>query len=142
MPNNPDRDRLRGARASLPAERLEQAASLSEQSCLLPEVLDQMEAHALAESGEVCGLIFKNRYFPLRNVAPFASREFFADPGELAHGLFLYGEPLAIFHTHPGCNLELSTKDQKLWYYRNSTMIVGCIDDGRLRWKIYGNRGD
>lgn len=142
MPNSQGRERLMGPWASLTAERLERSASLSAKSCLLPEVLDQMEAHALSESGEVCGLIFKNRYFPLRNVSPFVSRRFFADPVELAHGLFLYGEPLAIFHTHPSCNLELSTEDRKLWYYRNSTMIVGCIDDGRLRWKIYGNRGD
>ena len=146
MPNRSDPGRSGGARTSISVEPPAPVGTPtipSTQFYLLPEVLDQMEAHALTESVEVCGLVYEHRYLPLRNISPFAGRTFFADPAELARGLFLYGEPRAIFHTHPNhSNLELSAEDRKLWYYRNSTMIVGCIDNGRLRWKIYGNRGD
>jgi proteasome lid subunit RPN8/RPN11 len=105
-------------------------------------VLDQMEAHALSDSGEVCGLLYSDHYRPLRNIATGTSNAFFADPRNLAQAFFACGEPIAIFHTHPDGNLNLSAVDRSLWYYRNSTMIVGCIFDGRLRWKMYGNRGD
>ena len=146
MPNRSVAERSGGTRASMPLELPEQVGAPTihlTQFHLLPEVLNQMEAHALTECVEVCGLVYEHRYLPLRNISPFAGRTFFADPAELARGLFLYGEPRAIFHTHPNhSNLELSVEDRKLWYYRNSTMIVGCIDDGRLRWKIYGNRCD
>jgi proteasome lid subunit RPN8/RPN11 len=146
MLNNTLRDRSAGARGSLPAEILEWhvGARFIAPACdfFSGSALDQIEAHALSEAGEVCGLIYPHRYLPLRNISPRPDREFYADPSELARCLFLYGEPLAIFHTHPTSNLELSTEDNKLWYYRNSTMIVGCIDEGRLRWKMYGNRGD
>ena len=162
MQNSTGRDRLAGARASLPAELLKRSGScgLEVQAPAIvsrpqtpaplknadfpvsPQVLDQMEAHALSESGEVCGLVYEHRYLPLRNISPSTGRSFFAHPAELAHGLFIYGEPLAIFHTHPDFNLALSDEDRRLWYYYNSTMVVGCIVDGRLRWKMYGNRGD
>ena len=146
MPSRSGPGRSGEGRASMPVELSAPVGAPAihlTQFYLLPEVLDQMEAHALTESVEVCGLVYEHRYLPLRNISPFANRTFFADPAELARGLFLYGEPRAIFHTHPDhSNLELSVEDRKLWYYRNSTMIVGCIDDGRLRWKIYGNRGD
>jgi proteasome lid subunit RPN8/RPN11 len=105
-------------------------------------VLDQMQAHALSASGEVCGFVYGKHYRALRNIATTPDKNFFADPVDLAHALFLHGEPLAIFHTHTDGNLGLSVVDRNLWYYRNSTMIVGCIYDGRLRWKMYGNRGD
>jgi proteasome lid subunit RPN8/RPN11 len=108
---------------------------------LAASVLFEMEMHALSKSEEVCGFVYPDHYQPLENVLK-SSRAFYADPAQLARTLSLYGEPPAIFHTHPGGNPELSEADRKLWYYKNSTMIVGCVRDGQLRWKMYGNRGD
>ncbi len=105
------------------------------------EVLLQMEVHASSSPSEVCGLVYEQLYLPLENVSGSDDR-FFGSPAELARALSSYGEPVAIFHTHPNGNLQLSSADKKMWYYSNSTMIVGCIRNGRLHWKVYGNRGD
>ena len=105
------------------------------------EILKQMSAHAASEPIELCGFIYENHYEPLTNVLRSPYR-FYADPAQVARMLSCYGEPLAIFHTHPNGNLHLSDEDRSLWYYRNSTMIVGCIRDGHLHWKMYGNRSD
>ena len=103
-------------------------------------VLRQMEQHAFSSMAEVCGFVYENHYVPLPNRSP-RSDQFYADPSSLARVLFEYGEPPAIFHTHPDGCLELSEEDRRMWYYSNSTMIVGCVTDGRLRWKMYGKPG-
>jgi proteasome lid subunit RPN8/RPN11 len=105
------------------------------------EVLAAIERHARSDdNGEVCGLVYRDRYIPLRNVSGSKHR-FYADPAELAVTLSRYGEPQAIFHTHPDGKLKLSAEDLRMWYYSNSTMIIGFLEKGRLRWKMYGNRG-
>ena len=105
------------------------------------EVLSDMEHHATSSQSEVCGLVFEHGYVRLENVSEARDR-FYANPAQLARTLSVYGEPLAIFHTHPNGNLALSGEDRRMWYYRSSTMIVGCMRNGRLHWKMYGNRGD
>ena len=105
------------------------------------EALLAMENHASSSDSEVCGLVFEHGYVRLENVSGDSHR-FYGDPSQLAKTLSVHGEPLAIFHTHPNGNLTLSEEDRKMWYYRGSTMIVGCMQNGRLRWKMYGNRGD
>jgi proteasome lid subunit RPN8/RPN11 len=105
------------------------------------EVLLQMENHASSSSREVCGLIYDHGYVPIRNISN-ANDRFYGDPVDLARALASHGEPVAIFHTHPDGNLRLSSFDRRMWYYCNSTMIVGCMQNGQLRWKVYGNRGD
>ncbi len=106
-----------------------------------PLCLKEMEQHASSSSNEVCGFVYESHYAPLTNLSGTANH-FYGDPSGLARILFQYGEPRAIFHTHPNGCLELSTEDRRMWYYSNSTMIVGCITNGRLRWKMYGKRGD
>jgi proteasome lid subunit RPN8/RPN11 len=108
---------------------------------LSENLLNQMEEHAFTSPGEVCGFVYKKHYVPLRNLSAKVDH-FYADPSALAHVLSQQGEPFAIFHTHPNGSLELSAEDRAMWYYSNSTMIVGCIKKGRLRWKMYGKPGD
>ena len=108
---------------------------------LCADVLHQMEQHAFSSTGEVCGFVYENHYAPVPNLSDRADH-FYCDPSSLARVLFQYGEPTAIFHTHPNGCLELSVEDRRMWYYSNSTMIVGCIRDGRLWWKMYGKPGD
>jgi proteasome lid subunit RPN8/RPN11 len=103
--------------------------------------LRQMKEHAQSSESEVCGFVYCDNYFPLPNRSGGVNR-FHGDPSVVARLLFQYGEPLAIFHTHPNGCLELSDEDRRMWYYSNSTMIVGCIQDGRLKWKMYGKPGD
>jgi proteasome lid subunit RPN8/RPN11 len=102
---------------------------------LLPEI----EAHASSTDGEVCGFIYENRYIPIPNISDRHDR-YYADPHVLARVLSQYGEPDIIFHTHPNGNLELSSEDQRLWYYVNSTIMVASRSEGHLRWKMYGKR--
>ena len=105
------------------------------------KILQQIQTHASSSPGEVCGFVYGDRYIPLPNVE-LRNNRFFADPRSLAQALARFGEPEIIFHTHPDGNLELSAEDRRLWYYTNSTMMIGCMLKGRLRWKLYVKRGD
>jgi len=104
-------------------------------------LLPQIEAHASGVETEVCGFIYQDQYIPIPNIASGHDR-YFGDPQTLARVLNHYGEPEIIFHTHPNGSLELSSEDRRLWYYVNSTMMVGCMSGEHLRWKIYGDRKD
>jgi proteasome lid subunit RPN8/RPN11 len=112
-----------------------------ESMVLSPNILQQMEAHAFSNEAEVCGFVYGNHYVPLPNLSR-SKDHFYGDPSTVARILFQHGEPVAIFHTHPNGCLELSVEDRTMWYYLNSTMIVGCVRDGQLRWKMYGKPGD
>jgi proteasome lid subunit RPN8/RPN11 len=124
--------------ADVPSAELSGRAA---RTTLLSSLVPQIEAHASSAQKEVCGFIYKTRYVPLANT-DISSTHFYADPRALARTLAQYGEPEIIFHTHPNGNLELSAEDEKLWYYTNSTMMIGCMIEGHLRWKIYGKRSD
>jgi len=100
-----------------------------------------MQSHATSSEAEICGFVYGDRYIPLPNNASNRDR-YSADPRALAGALASFGEPEIIFHTHPNGNLEPSAEDRRLWYYTNSTMMIGCMVRGRLRWKLYGIRGD
>jgi proteasome lid subunit RPN8/RPN11 len=104
-------------------------------------VLAEMEAHARSGSVEVCGLVYRERYVPVRNLSGSPDR-YTADPSELAKALRAYGEPLAVFHTHPNGILAPSGQDHNQWYYTGSTMIIGCIRRGRFEWAVYGDPRD
>jgi len=104
-------------------------------------LLREMEKHAASSAGEVCGLVYRDRYIPVGNRSVTSDR-FDAEPADLARALAEYGEPVAIFHSHPGGNLSLSKTDQQMWYYINSTMIIGGFAGGRFHWKTYGYRQD
>jgi proteasome lid subunit RPN8/RPN11 len=105
-------------------------------------VLQQIESHVLENPRvEVCGFIYKTHYVPLPNTASSPDR-YYADPCVLAQTLAHYGEPEIIFHSHPNRNLELSQEDRRLWYYPDSTIMIGCMIEGRLRWKTYVKRSD
>lgn len=81
---------------------------------------------------EVCGFVYGDKYIPLTNLAE-DTRSFIADPGEVAKALAQYGEPLAIFHSHPNGCLEPSGRDLELAsYYNNSIIVIGTIINGRL----------
>ena len=104
-------------------------------------LLCDIEAHASSTNAEICGFIYKDRYVPIPNIASDPNH-YFGDPRALARILSNYGEPDIIFHTHPNGNLALSAEDRSLWYYVNSTMMVGFMSAGHLRWKMYGKRSD
>ncbi|MCI0411245.1 hypothetical protein L0222_00420 [bacterium] len=130
------------ASSRLASTRLRGNAKTRNAKTILPALLlKEMEQHASSSSNEVCGFVYESHYAPLTNLSGTANH-FYGDPSGLARILSQYGEPRAIFHTHPNGCLELSTEDRRMWYYCNSTMIVGCITNGRLRWKMYGKRGD
>ena len=114
----------------------------SESPAALSNVFLAMEAHAKTNPrGEVCGFVYKDQYVRLENISG-SNHRFYASPMALAKALADYGEPDAIFHTHPNLNLGLSREDRKMWYYIRSTIIVGCMHQGRLQWKMYGKRSD
>lgn len=91
------------------------------------------EQHALSSPHrEVCGFVYNDRYVPLTNIAHDPCM-FTADPCEVAIALARFGEPVAIFHSHPNGRLQPSLQDLKLQsYYQNSTIIIGKIVNGRL----------
>jgi proteasome lid subunit RPN8/RPN11 len=124
--------------AQMPRPRLTEAAPVP---LHLASLLPRIEAHASTANAEVCGFIYKDCYIPIPNVSDRQDR-YYADPRVLAKVLSKHGEPEIIFHTHPNGNLQLSQEDQRLWYYINSTMMVGCMAGGHLRWKMYGKRSD
>ena len=99
---------------------------------LCPALVREMALHALSAPGlEVCGLVYPDRYVPLPNVSPAPGLSFEAGPRALAAALFRYGEPAAVFHTHPGGDAEPSAADF-LSYYYNSITIIGIWKSGRL----------
>jgi proteasome lid subunit RPN8/RPN11 len=91
------------------------------------------EQHTLeSPDREVCGFVYHDKYIRLTNIAA-NSRTFIADPAEVATALTDYGEPLAIFHSHPNGSLDPSAKDLELAsYYSNSIIVIGAIIKGRL----------
>jgi proteasome lid subunit RPN8/RPN11 len=93
----------------------------------------QIAEHTLSSPDrEVCGFLYHDQYIPLTNVAA-DPRAFIADPTEVAIALERYGEPLAIFHSHPNGSPEPSVQDLRLAsYYNNSIMLIGMIVGGRL----------
>ena len=113
---------------------------------LSEEMIHLLEAHTASSPGsEVCGWIYPDRYLPLRNTASAPDR-FIADPRDLARALLRYGEPLAIFHSHPNGNLNPSLLDQRPCYYKNSMMIIGGYVDGEfcvnlVQFPVYGHEG-
>jgi proteasome lid subunit RPN8/RPN11 len=100
---------------------------------MLGNNLKNAEWHALEfPDREVCGFVYKSEYIPLTNIAK-DPRSFIADPREVALVLARYGEPLAIFHSHPNGNLNPSEEDIQLAsYYNNSMIIIGVIVSGKL----------
>ena len=103
-------------------------------------VSGDMEKHALSmPDREVCGFVYQNLYYPLRNVMD-SDRSFYADPVEVAYALAHFGEPSAIFHTHPTGFDSPSETDKKLTYYTNSTILIGTLCDGKLNLKEYSSR--
>jgi proteasome lid subunit RPN8/RPN11 len=119
----------------------DRAPTSSREIFLAGPILAQMEAHTRTAEGEVCGLLYQNRYVPLTNLSSVDNR-FEADPVELARSLHNFGEPLAVFHSHTNGNLDLSVRDLELCYYTNSTMIIGSIVSSQFRWKVHGNGRD
>ena len=100
----------------------------------IPSVLfAEMEEHSRANADrEVCGFVYHDRYVRLTNIAKDPN-SFRVDPSEIAQCLARYGEPSAIFHSHPNGSLHPSHQDLKLRsYYINSTIIIGKIINGRL----------
>ncbi len=99
---------------------------------IMPYIFAEMERHAVSSpQREVCGFVYEDRYLPLTNLAK-NSFSFFADPVQVASALARYGEPIAIFHTHPDGSVKPSLADIKQSYYSNSTIIIGKIVNGRL----------
>jgi proteasome lid subunit RPN8/RPN11 len=100
---------------------------------MLVNNLKGAERHALeCAEREVCGFVYENTYIPLTNIAK-DPRIFIADRSEVAKALAHYGEPLAIFHSHPNGNLKPSEEDMRLAsYYNNSIILIGRIVDGKL----------
>lgn len=102
-----------------------------------PELVAAIERHARSDlKNEVCGLLYADRYLPLKNNVSDPCR-FEVDPAGLARALAIYGEPLAIFHTHPNDGLFPSDEDLQQSYYKNSMMIVGAIVSGKFEYRVY-----
>ena len=92
----------------------------------------KLQDHAFQQPNqEVCGFVYPDRYVPLTNKAASSTR-FEADPAELARVLAIYGEPSAIFHTHPNGLLEPSDADRNQFFYPNSELWIGKIQNGKL----------
>ena len=101
------------------------------------KVIQDMKKHALGmPDREVCGFVYQDFYFPLRNLAD-SSVSFYADPVEVAFALAHYGEPEAVFHTHPDGTDSPSGSDRKLSYYSNSTILIGTLHGDTLTLNEY-----
>ena len=98
-----------------------------------PGLLRQIEDHARSSPGrEVCGFIYERRYVPLTNLSEDPNR-FLADPSEVASALARYGEPAAVFHTHPHGPAQASATDLHEYYYISSKLLIGSFSkDGAL----------
>lgn len=102
-----------------------------------PELVAVIEGHARSDlKNEVCGLLYPDRYLRLKNSVSDPCR-FEVDPAGLARALATYGEPLAIFHTHPNDGLIPSDEDLQQSYYKNSIMIIGSIVSGKFEYRGY-----
>jgi proteasome lid subunit RPN8/RPN11 len=109
--------------------------------CIEEDLRAEMKEHAESFPGEeVCGLLYPGRYVRLTNRANERQVRFAADARELARALAMYGEPAAIFHTHPKGPLVPSQADLEQIYYINSTMIVGKIEAGNLQLGLFGSK--
>lgn len=97
------------------------------------ELKRRIEEHARSSSGhEVCGFVYSDRYVPLRNLSADPHR-FQADPKEVAAALAQYGEPAAVFHTHPHGPAQPSAADLGEYYYISSNLLIGTFGaDGTL----------
>jgi proteasome lid subunit RPN8/RPN11 len=96
-----------------------------------------IEQHALSDPDhEICGFLYLDHYLPLKTVSNDVAH-FQAEPSELARAITKYGEPLAIFHTHPNGPLDPSLEDLASPYYINSIMIIGKIQDGKLQYRMF-----
>jgi proteasome lid subunit RPN8/RPN11 len=97
------------------------------------EVKRRIEDHARSSPDrEVCGFVYSERYVPLRNQSA-DPRRFEADPRDIAAALAKYGEPLAIFHSHPRGPAQPSFADLQDYYYISSSILIGCPgEDGRI----------
>ncbi|HSP07287.1 MAG TPA: Mov34/MPN/PAD-1 family protein [Acidobacteriota bacterium] len=97
------------------------------------EVKRRIEDHARSSPDrEVCGFVYPERYVPLRNQSA-DPRRFEADPRDIAAALARYGEPLAIFHSHPGGPAQPSVSDLREYYHISSSIQIGCpAEDGRM----------
>jgi proteasome lid subunit RPN8/RPN11 len=101
------------------------------------KITEAMKKHALTmPDREVCGFVYQDFYYPLNNLA-HGSISFYADPADVAFALAHFGEPAAIFHTHPTGTNSPSEIDVSMSYYNNSTMIIGIIRDGKFTFKEY-----
>ncbi len=85
---------------------------------------------------EVCGFVYSDRFVSLTTQESSATM-FVADPACVAHALALFGEPDAIFHTHPDGILNPSTQDFAGWHYPGSILIIGTIADGQFKYKAF-----
>jgi proteasome lid subunit RPN8/RPN11 len=101
------------------------------------DLLQSLEVHTRSfPDAEVCGLIFGNTYYPLKNLSrnPFC---FESDPAELARALAKHGEPLAIYHSHPNGMLAPSEADCAKAYYPRSKFVIGTICDGDFQIRCF-----
>ena len=101
-----------------------------------------MELSALSvPESEACGFIYSDHYIPLPNQSPDGSK-FDASPESIAHALARFGEPAAIFHTHPNGILHPSPQDVTRWHYPRSVLIIGTITGCLLKYKAFCNAGE
>jgi proteasome lid subunit RPN8/RPN11 len=101
------------------------------------EVIAAMERHAWSDlPNEVCGFVYKDHYFLLKARVSESCR-FEADPAALALALTTWGEPIAVFHSHPNGDLRPSLEDLASSYYPNSIMIIGSIIGKKFRYRMY-----
>ena len=106
-----------------------------------PAVLHEMTQCALLDpEKEICGFVYFDRYVPLTNQVSSANM-FVADPASLARTLASFGEPDAIFHTHPNGILHPSEEDNTRWYYPRSILIIGTVAKCDFQFKAFRNAG-
>jgi len=96
-----------------------------------------MKQSALLEK-EVCGFVYSDRYVSLTSQRS-SRTTFVADPGCICRPLARFGEPDAIFHSHPNGILRPSVEDLLQWYYPRSVLIIGTIVDGQIKYKAFLN---
>ena len=102
-----------------------------------PEIQRSIEEHARSSPDfEVCGFVYSERYVPLRNRSEHP-RRFEADPRDIAAALARYGEPLAVFHSHPHGPAHPSVSDLQNFHYISSSMWIGSWSEaGSLELSI------
>lgn len=101
-----------------------------------------MKQIALSEpEKEVCGFVYSDRFVSL-TVQECSANMFVADPACVVRALALFGEPDAIFHTHPNGILNPSARDLKGWHYPRSILVIGTIDHSQLKYKAFRNASE